>query len=109
MKICFIIPDGTGIRNYLYSKLVSELPQGTEILLWHNISPNAISEVKSLHNEVAVQEEKIPVYVERFRERVLREATTFARLRLSARTFDNETIVSNWYKPRKTMKRKMLF
>jgi hypothetical protein len=109
MKICFLVPDGTGIRNYLYSRLLSELPEGTEIVIWHNISENAIDRVRQLHPQIKFQSERIPVYVERFKERILREATTYARLRWSARKMDNDTIVSNWYKPRKTLKRKLLY
>jgi len=109
MKICFLVPDGTGIRNYLYSRLISELPKGTEVVIWHNISEKAIAETKKIHPQVWITGERIPVYVEGIRERILREASTFARLHWSARLVENDTIVTNWYRPRKTIKRKLLY
>jgi hypothetical protein len=109
MKICFLVPDGTGIRNYLYSRLISELPEGTEVVIWHNVSDKAIAETKKIHPEVYITEERIPVYVENIQERILREASTFARLHWSAELVENDTIVTNWYKPRKTIKRKLLY
>jgi hypothetical protein len=33
MKICFLVPDGVGLRNYLYSKLIDEFPDEVEIML----------------------------------------------------------------------------
>jgi hypothetical protein len=109
MKICFLVPDGTGIRNYLYSRLIKEFPEGTEIILWHNISVNPIEEVRKLHPEVKITEEKIPVYVENLIERILREASTYARLHWNARLVKNETILTNWNKRRTNLKRKLLY
>lgn len=109
MKICFLVPDGTGIRNYLYSRLISEFPKNTEILLWHNLSEKVIDEVRMIHSGVNIIEERIPVYVENFRERILREASTYARLHWNAKTADNNTILYFWPKPQKSLKRKILF
>lgn len=103
------MPDGTGIRNYLYSRLLSEFPEGTEILLWHNISEKAIEEVRKLHTHVKITEEKIPVYVENFKERVLREASAYARLCWNARQVENETILSGWKKSGNNFKRKIVY
>src|SRR5579875_534509 len=108
MKLCFLVPDGTGIRNYLYSRLISEFPEDTEILLWHNIAEKAVAEVKELHPGANISEERIPVYVENFQQRVLREAATYARLQWSAQLVDNETIRAFWKKHDLNVKRKIL-
>src|SRR5687768_8642076 len=109
MKICFLVPDGTGIRNYLYSRLINEFPAGTEVILWHNISENAIEEVRKLHQGVKISDEKIPVYIENLKERVLREASTYARLHWNASLVKNDTILTNWNRRRTNLKRKLLY
>src|SRR3954468_15394999 len=109
MKICFLVPDGTGIRNYLYSRLIKELPKGTEIILWHNISENAINEVRKVHPDVKITDEKIPVYIENIKERVLREASTYARLHWNASLVKNNTILTNWNRRRANFKKKILY
>ena len=37
MKFCFLIPDGVGIRNYLYSDIIKDLTSGSnEVIIWHS-------------------------------------------------------------------------
>jgi hypothetical protein len=43
-KICFLIPDGVGIRNYLYSNVLKDLhEQGHEIHIWHSLDEEVIT------------------------------------------------------------------
>ena len=43
MKICFLIPDGVGIRNYLYSDLLWILHQkGHQVVIWHALDQKVV-------------------------------------------------------------------
>lgn len=97
-KILFIIPDGIGIRNYLYSDLFSCLiKQGFHIHLLHRLEEEVI--------DFVVKEKGIPLTAEPLRilkesrfQQFLRETSTYARLKLNAKNKNNKTILSSWFK-----------
>ncbi|WP_332910228.1 hypothetical protein [Algoriphagus boritolerans] len=42
-----MIPDGVGIRNYLYSPILPILnAAGAEIVIWHGLDPEVITQSK---------------------------------------------------------------
>lgn len=107
-KICFLIPDGVGIRNYLYSGVLNELEkQGIQVQIWH-----------SLEEEVIPLSQKITgVYVESFQlksfaedaiTQLIRESVAYARLKHNVRLTGNDTILSNWSFGKLTFKKRML-
>ena len=50
MKILILVPDGVGIRNYLYSDLIPELRKNrAKICLYHKVSKAAIQEIEKVH------------------------------------------------------------
>ena len=95
-RICFLIPDGIGIRNYLYSDVISILvKQGHQVILWHSLDPELIK----------LTEKRLDVNFEQYlfthkpdgkRVQLLRESARFARLKLNARKKNNPTILTNW-------------
>jgi hypothetical protein len=95
-RICFLIPDGIGIRNYLYSEVISILiQQGHQVILWHSLDPELI---QLTEKRLGLSFEQYPfehkpdgMWVQ-----LLREAARFARLKLNARAKDNQTILTNW-------------
>lgn len=96
MKILFIIPDGVGIRNYLYSHILTHLiGESHEVIIWHALSDNALHEVESLHN-IKLHSEKLPYYKESVTEKFLRETISYARLRYNINVTKNQTIMTNW-------------
>lgn len=107
-KICFIIPDGTGIRNYLYSNLPKKLIEnGCEIILLHTISKAAIDEINAV-NAVNFKSIKLPLYAETKYQKFLREVICYARLLRNKKLTDNESILTNW-KPKKNSISKGIF
>ena len=40
-KVLFIIPDGVGIRNYLYSDIITNLKDKAEIVFWSSLPKEA--------------------------------------------------------------------
>ena len=48
MRICLLIPDGVGIRNYLYSDLLEILnKEGHRVVLWHSLDSEMIQLVEA--------------------------------------------------------------
>jgi len=99
-KVCIVIPDGTGIRNYLFSNLIKELFQlNAEVSILHSISEKAIQEINTVHG-TDFKTYKLPIYKEGFYQKYLRETICFARLLSNNKEVNNETILTNW-KPNK--------
>ena len=95
-KIIFVVPDGTGIKNYLFSDILPQLyKDGVEVLIYHNLSESAISEVEKLHG-LKLNQRKIPTYNESKKQKFYREAICYARLLYNAKTVNNPTILTNW-------------
>ncbi|PZV79127.1 hypothetical protein CLV31_11587 [Algoriphagus aquaeductus] len=108
MRVCLLIPDGIGIRNYLYSDLITDLlNRGNQVILWHSLDPELI---KVAEERLGATFEQVPfshrpngVFVQLFRE-----AGRFARLRLNSQKVQNPTILSNWTGVSNSFKGKLL-
>jgi hypothetical protein len=106
-KILFIIPDGVGIRNYLYSDVLSHVIKEAAIAFWSPLPRNAFDKVKKLH-AIEIDYKNITLNAESPLTRVFREAATFGRLLSNSLLTNNPTILANWnYKP-KSLKQKLL-
>lgn len=96
MKILFLVPDGVGIRNYLYSSLLTELSNaGNEVVIGHALSEEALEEVEKVHQK-KFHTIKLPSYKESIKEKLLREIICYARLRYNSKISSNNTILKNW-------------
>ncbi len=110
MNVCFVVPDGTGIRNYLFSNLLQKLHEsGASIWIWHTLTPNAINEIRKMHPSIVINDEVLPSYKEALYEKFLRESIAYARLISNAEKVKNETILINWRKNPKTILKKAFF
>lgn len=110
MKILFLVPDGVGIRNYLYSNVINELIQkGFEIQLYHKVSQSALLELESVNKNITNNHLKMPFLIENFYLRLLRESTTYARLLLFSNILKNESIKYFWAKRPKSLKLKIFY
>lgn len=95
-KVLFVIPDGVGIRNYLYSDMIVNLQEaGIEILLMHNLDQELIQLV-NYKFKIQIRQIKFKSFPETKIQTFYREATTFARLNTNAKRTKNPTILSNW-------------
>lgn len=109
MKILFLVPDGVGIRNYLYSNILKELTkQGHDVIVWHALSENALHEVELLHG-IKLYGEKLPYYKESIVEKFLRESISYARLLHNTKITDNQTIMTNWAPSVRNLKLKIFY
>lgn len=100
-KILFVVPDGTGIKNYLFSNIIQYLTdEKVELIIYHVLSNDAIEEVEELHN-IVLTKKRIPRYKETKKQKFYREAICYARLHHNARLTQNPTILTNWNRNKK--------
>ena len=79
-NILFLVPDGVGIRNYLYSDIIPHLKEKSAISIWSPLPLEAFEQVEKLH-QTKVAYSHLKLEVEPTLSRFLREAAIFARLK----------------------------
>lgn len=107
-NVVFIVPDGVGIKNYLYSQVISYLKYDADVAIWSTLPQHAFEEVTKLH-ETDVDYFNLTLHPESIVTRLLREAITNARLRRSAKQLDNKTLLTNWRRPKNNKKLLLLY
>ena len=109
MKICFVIPDGVGIRNYLYTDLIYNLQkQGHSIIVLHNLDNAVLDEVRRVSKN-RCEFKRLPVHQETLPIRFLRESVLYARLLHNVKITQNPTILKNWNPIRKKLLKKIYY
>ncbi|WP_347924956.1 hypothetical protein [Pontimicrobium sp. SW4] len=104
-KVILVVPDGTGIRNYLFSQIIPNLiKQNCDLLIYHALSNEALNEVEKLHN-ITLTKRPIPKYKEIIKQKFLREAICFGRLNYNSRLENNLTVLTNWKRNYKGLKK----
>jgi len=96
MKICFIVPDGVGVRNYLYSNIISNFPAGTEVVIYTPLAEEIMEDIKKRNPNQTIIYERMPLYRESITAMFLKEAITYARLLHFTRLDNNPTTMINW-------------
>lgn len=76
MKVVLVVPDGVGIRSFLYTRFLDLLAARAEVVAWH-VLPGHV-----LESQVArpVRFEPLPTVREGLAERVFRQAKIYAQL-----------------------------
>ena len=109
MKILILVPDGVGVRNYLYSDFIDYLVNDKhEIIIYHKLSNSAIKEIKNNKPQLTDFDE-IPDFVENPKIRILRESLAYARLLKNKKILKNNTILKFWSPSKKGIKKKILY
>lgn len=94
-KILFIVPDGVGIRNYLYSNLITEL-NTCSITVLSSLPKEAFYQINTNFDYQKLTFEK-----EGFITKLFRETATYARLCYNSKKVNNKSILTNWnYNPK---------
>ncbi|WP_299017166.1 hypothetical protein [uncultured Polaribacter sp.] len=108
-KILIVVPDGVGVRNYLYSKFVNHLlADNNEIIICHKLTKGAIEEIRK-HKPELNKFIEIPNFTEGLKARVLRESLAYARLLQNKKILNNKTIVKFWSPNKKGFKKRVLY
>ncbi len=95
MRIAFLIPDGVGIRNYLYSRVLSLLSEH-DIILIHDLPPQVVDELRAMH-QIDFEEVKFPRPKESRRVSFLRKVCSFGRIHANSKAVGNKTIGDNYF------------
>jgi hypothetical protein len=99
-RLLFLVPDGVGIKNYLYSDIVFYLKEKAAISIWSPLPFQAFEVVEQWHH-IKMEYTHLILEVEPILSRFLRESAIFARLIYNSRKVKNPTILTNWnYKPK---------
>lgn len=103
--ILLFVPDGVGIRNYIYSDVFKD--RDARLHLYHNFDADTLERLKA---EVSLDSDfEIPVYKESLLEKYYRELIHYSRLKIYAKERKNPTILHLWHKPRKGLKQKLFY
>lgn len=109
MKIVIIVPDGVGVKNYLYSSFTNYLKdKNVEIIIFHKLTKKAVEEIKINKSQISTFYE-IPDFVESPLIRFLRETLAYARLLRNEKVLKNKTILKFWSPSKKGLKKKVLY
>lgn len=107
--VLVLLPDGVGIRNYLYSSLLADLCAEHEVSI---ISSSAPQDVKDEINRAigrVCRFVSFPPFSESWRAKFHRETETYARLMHNAALVSNETIMINWRPSCNSLRRKVFY
>ena len=105
MSILIVVPDGIGIRNYLFTDVLPLLIKSKKkVIIYHSLDDRAIDEIKKRHN-VELQYDNIKTYKESLKNKFYREIIAFARLNYNARLVDNPSILKHWKYNRKGLQK----
>lgn len=108
MKVCFLVPDGVGIRNYLFSPIIKYLiKSNASISIWHRLDHQVISNIEALHK---TKFESIPLVYHRepLLGRFFKEAATYSRLVRNASLDSNPATLLDWKISDKQLNRRIL-
>ncbi|WP_299110578.1 hypothetical protein [uncultured Winogradskyella sp.] len=106
--ILFLVPDGVGIKNYLYSDLIKHIKEDAIVTIWSTLPLEAFDDVKGIH-DIDFNYKQIQLSPENSLTRLYREATTYARLIHNSKLKENPTILTNWRRPNYSFKVKVLY
>ena len=107
MKIFFLVPDGIGVRNYLYSDIIAHLKEH-ELGLLHELPQIIVDEVEQLHQKKLVTEH-LPKYAENRKVQLLRDTAYFTRLRRKAKLRKNRSLWLNLIRMKHPKGKKKLY
>lgn len=104
-KIGILVPDGVGVRNYLYSKVIENIEHN--IIILHNFNHTTIEYIKAatrIANDVSIIK-----YKEQVIEKFYRELIHKARLKWNANLVNNPTILNNYNPVKKKIKNQIFY
>jgi len=100
MKIAIILPDGVGIRNYLYSSIPKLIKTTNNLVIISPLGDRATQQELSVEAGVDLEFVGLPNYSENLLTKICRESATYARLISTTVESKNPTLMSNW-KPKR--------
>ncbi|MBO3116683.1 hypothetical protein J4050_07995 [Winogradskyella sp. DF17] len=93
--VLIVVPDGVGIKNYLYSKIPTLLKESAHVTIWSTLPIEAFDEIRHIH-KLQFNFKQITLKAEHWLVRLHRESSTYARLKFYSRIKKNPTILTYW-------------
>lgn len=104
-NIVLVVPDGVGIKNYLYSRVFKDF-DGT-ITLFHSFDDATLNTIKS---EINIEKEvRLEPYTSSFKETFLKELICYCRLKYNAKKVTNRSILKFWKKKKHNLKNRLFY
>lgn len=94
MRIALLVPDGIGVRNYLFSNLLQEIKH-QDVIVVHNLPEVVLQTVREVH-PFPFQDKALPSIRENRLCDMLRRLVMFARLHRNAKLANNPSIARNY-------------
>ncbi|NAS29829.1 UDP-glycosyltransferase [Flavobacteriaceae bacterium R38] len=91
-KILLLVPDGVGIKNYLFSDVFKNV--NYEVSLLHDFDDKTLLDVQQTVN--FHKSHKLSYYKESLKEKFFRELIHLSRLKYNARRVHNKSILKSW-------------
>lgn len=105
-SVLIVLPDGVGIKNYLYTNIFRKNTL-ENLILFHNLDQKAIKDVQKtvkIHQEIS-----IPQYKETIQEKFLKELICLSRLKFNSKLVNNKSILTNWNWNQKGFSKKIFY
>jgi len=104
-RIVIFTPDGTGIKNYLYSNVFKNT--AVSLCLFHNFDEDTLSHInRNIEIDTHIV---IPDYKESIKEKFLRELIHVARINFNAKANKNPSILAFRKRNHKTIKLRLFY
>jgi hypothetical protein len=95
--LVLLVPDGIGVRNYLFTDVLKYLQQaGIQLVLLHRLAPSVVAQVAQLHPDT-FNTVYLPDIAESRSADLLRRLCMFIRMHRNAKTLNNKSIADNWF------------
>lgn len=94
-KVLFLVPDGVGVRNFLYSDIIKNLKETATICVWSTLSKTAFESVEKLH-DITIKHQFSDLKKQSIVTKIATESATYARLLHNVTLVDNNTVLCNW-------------
>ena len=108
MKVCFVVPDGVGIRNYLFSDIIKNLHENkVQISIWHKLDNSVISDIQQI-NKIPIESYKLNIQRESIIGRIFKEAAVFSRIKNNVKIDKNKFTFYEWSYTGKSLKKRFL-
>jgi hypothetical protein len=93
-NVLLIVPDGVGVKNYLYSNVFKELKNSSNLEIWSNLSSDYLKEnIPNYSNTVRIQD--FTIFDQPILSRFFWEASCWARLVYFSKKLSNPTLLFN--------------
>lgn len=106
MHTLLIVPDGTGVRNYLCSSFIDEALARGPVTVWHALPPSTVAPFVARFG-TAVRFLELPSYAEPLDARLLRQAKIFAQLAWQDDR-DGSAVVMKFLRPPRRLRPRLL-